>query len=395
VGIGRAEIHKYQSTVDTTTPFSQTTAQVPASVPLEPTALETVADSVLESEVGGLKHQVKTGAAVVVEQTGGDLEGKRVGLIVNSASTIQGEHLVDALVDLSTVEVAAIFAPEHGWRGDAAAGETVLDEVDETTGLFVYSLYGNSRQPDSDVLATIDVLVFDLQDVGARYYTYISTLGLAMQAAADTDTAFVVLDRPNPRGGLHISGPVRSDDQESFVGQYPVPSLYGMTAGELALAIKGERWLDGLDSLDLAVVEMQGWDRSWLDGEALANDLNERNLPGVSFDVVSYVPKADATAPDPQHEGLEVFGVALRVTDESVFEPTAVGVHLFEAVGRLAPNGVQSIIDRTQMFDLLAGNTDVRAQLVAGVPASIIVESWNEELSRFEELRSSYLIYGD
>ena len=154
-----------------------------------------------------------------------------------------------------------MFAPEHGVRGSADAGEAVGDSVDGSTGVPVFSLYGATSAPTPAMLGDVDVLVYDLQDVGTRFYTYISTMGLAMQAAARADVQFVVLDRPDPLGGMTVAGFRRDENQASFVSQYPITSAYGMTAGELATAIKSEGWFDGLADLDLRVVELEGWQR--------------------------------------------------------------------------------------------------------------------------------------
>src|SRR5262249_41999776 len=153
-------------------------------------------------------------------------------------------------------------APEHGFRGEVEAGAKVGDTIDGKTGVPVFSLYGATRKPSSAMLRNVDVLVFDIQDIGTRFYTYISTMGLAMQAAAAAGIPFVVLARPNPLGGDYVSGFILESALASFVGQYPIPVVHGLTVGELARMIKGEKWLGGLDGLDLRVVEMQGWRRS-------------------------------------------------------------------------------------------------------------------------------------
>jgi uncharacterized protein YbbC (DUF1343 family) len=189
------------------------------------------------------------------------LSGKRVGLITNQTGLVKGEHLVDLLSKASGVKLAAIFAPEHGFRGKAEAGASVRGDLDAKTGVPIFSLYGSTRKPTQAMLRNVDLVVFDIQDVGARFYTYISTMGLAMQAAATARIPFVVLDRPNPLGGEYVSGFVLEPPLRSFVGQYPIPIVHGLTVGELARMIKGERWLDGLGALELSVVEMQGWRR--------------------------------------------------------------------------------------------------------------------------------------
>ncbi len=205
---------------------------------------------------------VTTGAEAFAASRFAAVAGKRVGLVTNHTGRVRGEHLADVLSKAPNMKLTAIFAPEHGFRGTAEAGAKVRDGVDAKTGVAVFSLYGASRKPTSRMLRNVDVLVFDIQDIGVRFYTYISTMGLAMQAAAAARIPFVVLDRPNPLGGDYVSGFVLEPALRSFVGQYPIPIVHGMTVGELARMIQGEKWLDGLDGLQLSVVAMQGWQRS-------------------------------------------------------------------------------------------------------------------------------------
>ena len=366
----------------------------------------------------------KTGAEQFLETGFAEVAGLRVGLIANHTSVTSAGHLADLMAADPNMELVALFGPEHGLRGEALAGEIVADSVDPATGLEVFSLYGTSRKPTPEMLAGLDVLIYDIQDVGARFYTFISTMGLAMQAAAEAEIGFVVLDRPNPHGGTSIAGFTRTPDLGSFVSQYPIPSTYGMTAGELALAIKGEGWLDGLDELDLQIVELQGWTREtrwddwpmpWvapspalptlesaqaypgvvlfeatdldygrgtdapflvikddgLDGNQIAEDLNSRGLAGVRFEAV----------PD---------GIRYVITDPSEFEPVSVGVHVVEAFQNHSPD---PIITRPEFFDLLAGSSQLRMMLQSGVPASEIVRAWAPDIEAFEQIRLRYLLY--
>ena len=205
---------------------------------------------------------VVVGAEVLLASGFASLAGKRVGLIANQTSLANGSHLADLLKAAPGVRLAAILAPEHGFRGASEAGASVGHAVDEKTGVPVWSLYGRARKPTPAMLRGIDVLVFDVQDIGARFYTYISTLGLAMQAAAAAKIPFVVLDRPNPLGGDDVAGFVLEGSLRSFVGQYPIPIVHGLTVGEIARMIKGEGWLDGLERLDLKIVKMENWQRA-------------------------------------------------------------------------------------------------------------------------------------
>ncbi len=390
---------------------------------------------------------VRVGAEVLVDEHFKRLGGRRVGVVLNQASQVHGESLLDVLARSTGVELSAAFAPEHGVRGTAPAGAAVTDVVDERTEVPVYSLYGSTRAPTSDMLASLDVLVFDLQDVGARPYTYLSTMGLAMQAAAHAGIPFVVLDRPNPLGGEQPDGWVLQNGYDSFVGLYPIPLAHGLTAGELARAIQGERWLPGLDRLDLQVVAMEGWQRPnrwadtglpwippspglpsaeaaeiypgtvlfeatsvsvgrgtaepfsvigapWADGEAMAVELNRRQLPGVHFEPVSFVPAPTETVPAPPLQGQNLAGVRIVVDDHGAFRPVATGVHLLEVFGaEAARQGIDSFIARPDTLDALAGTNRLRLALSLGNPAADIIAGWTDEVARFDQLRQPYLLY--
>jgi len=208
-----------------------------------------------------LNDKVKTGAEVLIDDYLDDLEGKRVGLVMNPTSRIGDTHMLDTLLAHGT-DVKALFAPEHGFRGEAGAGDRIEDDIDTATGLPVYSLYGSTRMPTAEMLSELDLLLFDIQDVGARFYTYIATLGLVMEAAAENDIEVWVLDRPNPLGGDYVSGWIMEEEFESFVGPYPIPVAHGLTIGEMAQMIAGEEWMETESQPTLRVIEMQGWKRS-------------------------------------------------------------------------------------------------------------------------------------
>jgi uncharacterized protein YbbC (DUF1343 family) len=207
---------------------------------------------------------VKTGLDQLIESNFAVLHGKRVGLITNPTGVDRElRSTIDILAKAPTVELVALFGPEHGIRGDHSAGDKVKDAIDGPTGLPIYSLYGQQRKPTGEMLALIDVLVFDIQDIGVRSYTFIATLGLAMEAAAEHGKEIVVLDRPNPLGGLRMEGPLLEADRfASFVAPYPIPYVHGMTLGELARMINEEGWLAGGRRAKLTVVPMRGWRRA-------------------------------------------------------------------------------------------------------------------------------------
>lgn len=426
------------SSIDTTEVVPDS---APAAVPTPTTTPTTVSATPLTPTT--INPRVELGVVDLVRSDFAALDGRRVGLITNSVSMVDGTHLIDWMAEASNVELVRIFAAEHGVRGVAGAGELIGDGVDDTTGVPIRSLYGATRQPTPDMLEGIDTIVFDLQDVGTRYYTYTATMGLAMQAAAAADVAFVVLDRPNPLGRI-VEGDLRTDQQASFISQYPTPSLHGLTAGELALMIVGEAWLPGLDGLELDIIEMTGWDGApwrrtglqwfppspglqtmsagltypatvwfeattlsygagtglafqavgapWLDAATVVADLESRALVGVSFEVVELSPVDTLdVAIDPRLEGETFPGVRVVITDPTTFTPSAVGLHMLEAIIDSAPG--QTVIDRGAVFDLLAGTSDVRRQLLAGTPVEEITADWADIAAAFEARSFAYLLY--
>ena len=366
---------------------------------------------------------VQTGAQVLVDSDFAVLSGSRVGLIAHQNSVVEIDgtqvHLSDALVAADTVDLVALFGPEHGVRGTADAGELVDDEIDPDTGLPVFSLFGNTRQPTREMLEGIDVLVYDLQDVGTRYYTYISTMGLAMQAAANAGISFVVLDRPNPLGG-EIAGGVLEANRASFVGQYPIPDRYGLTAGELALQIVEQGWLSGLEDLDLEVVALDGWTRDllwsetglewiapspaldtvesallypatiwfeasamsygrgtedpfrvlgapWLDAEAAATELRSRSLQGVSFETTEITPTMrPGVTVEPAFLGQTIPAVRIRVDDPDALDSTGLGVHLLDVMSAQASDASTAFLNRPAWLNQLSGNTILRSAIQSG-----------------------------
>jgi uncharacterized protein YbbC (DUF1343 family) len=395
-------------------------------------------------EIGQPERLVITGAAAQFASGFADFEEQRVGLIANSASVVGGVHIADLVDQSPSVELVALFGPEHGLRGDAAAGEEVDDSVDPTTGVPVFSLYGENRTPLPEMLEGLDVLIYDLQDVGTRYFTYISTMGLAMQAAAEAEISFVILDRPNPLGGA-VSGFMRDAVVDSFIAQYPIPDQYGLTAGELASAIVGEGWLPGLDTLDLFVVEMEGWDRSttwsatglpwfppspalqtlkatslypalvpfeattvsvgrgtdrsfevlgapWLDADALISTLEQLNLPGVVIEPVSFTPEGSSDSEIP-HIGVRIDGVAISITEDGAVLAPDLGVHLLTLVLEQAGGDVEAVINNPDLLDLLAGGPMLRNQLTEGLDPQTIIDEREQANVDFDELMDIYRLY--
>ena len=394
---------------------------------------------------GTYSQPVTTGAQVLVDSGFERLQGLRVGLVVNHTARVGDEHLINLVHASDNVELAALFGPEHGLRGLEEDGVSVADGIDDLTGAPVYSLYGETRRPTLEMLSDVDVMVFDIQDVGARFYTFISTMGLAMQSAAEAGIPFIVLDRPNPLSGNYVSGFVLEPDQTSFVGMYPIPIAHGLTVGELAHMIKGEAWLPGLDDLQLEVIVMEGWQRSmqwpdtglpwvntspnipdfltalvypgtcffeatsasegrgtptpftlvgapWADPIAIARTLNGYGLPGVTFDGVTFTPEpTEGMDTNPKLSGQELGGLRVEVTSRKDYRPVEVGIHVFYTFYRAAPVR-EDFLSRSQWLARLSGTMRLEQMLSAENPENI-VDSWSDEVSAFTRVASLYHMY--
>lgn len=390
---------------------------------------------------------VRTGLDVWVGQGFSALRGKTVGAIVNPTSVDASfRHLADLLAAAPGVKLGALFGPEHGVRGEAQYMVAVEDEPrDSRTGAPVYSLYGKtfeSLSPRAEWLAGLDALVFDIQDVGSRYYTYVYTMALAMKAAAQARLAFFVLDRPNPIGGAEVEGNLVGEGFRSFVGLYPLPNRHGMTAGELARLFNQEERI----GCELHVVPCEGWKRSlpwretglpfippspnmptpdtalvypgmcllegtnvsegrgtcrpfeqfgapWLCADAVVERLERERLPGVRFRPVAFTPTFD------KHRGESCEGAFLHVTDRRAFRPVLTGLAVVQAArelsgGRFAWRAdAYEFVDSVPAFDLLCGTARVREGIEAGWPLARLVEGFDEELRSFLPRRERYRLY--
>ncbi len=391
---------------------------------------------------------VRSGAAVLADRGFDILQGQRVGLIVNHTAVVDTTHIMDLIHQSPETEITALFGPEHGIRGTADAGEEVEHGRDVRTNAPIFSLYGATRKPSAEMLDSVDVLVFDIQDIGARFYTYISTMGLAMQAAAEQGIPFVVLDRPNPIGGEYVSGFMLDPEHESFVGQYEIPMAHGLTVGELAQMIKGENLMGGLGDLDLTVVEAEGWERNmlwpetnlpwlppspnipdfetalvypgavlfeatsasegrgtrspfrqlgapWADGQALADTLNDRGLEGVRFEPVSFTPESiDGMAANPKLLDTDVHGIQYAITDPEAFQPVEAGIHVLHAFYQQAQQeGIDDFLDRPASLARLSGTDRLYEMLTSGTGPGEIIASWQDEVEQFRQARDAYLRY--
>ena len=352
------------------------------------------------------------------------LQGKRVALMVNQSSLVgsTGTHLVDTLLSQG-INIVRLFVPEHGLRGKVDAGKNVRSGVDEKTGLPVVSLYGQRKRPTPEMLADIDLLVFDLQDVGTRFYTYISSMHYLMEACAEEGKTFVVCDRPNPND--FIDGPILEPDCRSFIGVDPLPIAHGMTVGELALMIDGERWLRGGNTCHVKVIPMDGWshgDPYELPVRPSPNLPNSRSIelypslcffeatimsvgrgtskpfqaigyPDKRFGSIVYTPQIKlGEDSNPRHKGKLCYGT--DYTSVSLPKRQIALGPLLDYYRKADSLGLQ-LINQRQLFDLLAGTKKLRQQLSSGLSEEEIRASWQAGLKAFQAKRARYLLYTD
>lgn len=349
------------------------------------------------------------------------LTDQNVGVVANQTSIIGETHLVDSLV-ASGINVKRIFTPEHGFRGAADAGAKVNSGKDEKTGIEIASLYGKTKKPTTEMLKDIDVMLFDLQDVGVRFYTYISTLTYVMEACAENDIPVIVLDRPNPNG-FYIDGPVLKADNTSFVGMHPVPVVYGMTIGEYGKMVNGEGWLKNKVHCELTVVSIPGYDRNAIYELPVKPSPNLPNwesvylYPSLCFfegTIVSvgrgtdkpfqifghpelrgeytFTPQSKGGASKPLLEGQRCRGLDLtEFAHDYVNNPKKLQLEwLIEAYQQLHGKNYQFFI---KYFNLLAGDSMLKQQIENGKSMEGIRASWQSDLDKFKAIREKYLIY--
>ncbi|MDQ3814131.1 MAG: DUF1343 domain-containing protein [Armatimonadota bacterium] len=396
------------------------------------------------AEADSFTGRTLPGIDVLAQQGFAPLRGKRIGLVTNQTGIARdGRATIDVLAHAPGVKLVALFAPEHGVRGNVAAGQRVASGRDKRTGLPVYSLYGGTRRPSSRMLRGVQALVFDLQDIGSRSYTYIATMGQCMEACAAQRIPFVVLDRPNPLGGDRVEGNILETRFRSFVGPYPIAYCHGMTVGEIARMANGRGWLAGRARCSLTVVPMQHYRRSMLWGEtglpwrqtspnipyahspffyamtgivgelsalsigvgtavpfevagapgldawALEKELARRRLDGLAFSAVQWKPAHG------RYRGQTCTGVQIHITDYRRAALTRLNWELMDAVRKIAPAqrffGVSSSKDR--MFDLVCGTNRVRRMFAAGQSSAQIWAVWNAGSAAFRQQRQPYLLY--
>ncbi len=348
------------------------------------------------------------------------LKGQRVALIINHTSVVGSEKvcLLDTLLSCG-VDIKCVFAPEHGFRGDADAGASVADGRDKKSGKPIISLYGKNKRPTAEQLAGIDLVIFDIQDVGARFYTYISTMYYAMQACADNNVDFMVLDRPNPND--YIDGPMMQESLKSFVGALPIPLLHGLTVGELAKMICGEEWC--AKALQLTVIPIKGWrhgDSYSLPIKPSPNLPNDQSIalypslclfeatemsvgrgthypfqmvgyPDSKYGLFTFTPTPlKGFDMNPMQSGKECYGIDLR----KIAAPKGLSLGYFTKMMKISGQGVK-FISRPSFFDLLTGDSSLRTMLSHGASEAEIRAMWAVDLDEYKKMRSRYLIYPD
>jgi uncharacterized protein YbbC (DUF1343 family) len=407
------------------------------------TGMALILSIVLTGPVGG--QCVETGLETLVRNNFDILKGKRVGLVTNPTGVDRYLRSgVDILNDAPEVNLVALYGPEHGVRGEFTAGEHVDFETDPSSGLPVYSLYGKTRKPTPEMLKDIDILVYDIQDIGSRSYTFISTLGLLMEAAAENGIPVVVLDRPNPLGGIRMEGAVTRPGFFSFVSQFAIPYVHGMTVGELAMFLNGEGMLSGGIRCELHVVRMSGWNRSmhfddtglpwvpsspqiphgdtplyypatgiagelyavsigvgytipfqtfaadWINADSLASNLNNLKLPGVIFRPIHYKPYFSTL------EGTMVHGVQIHITDPATAPLTLLQFYMMQEAHRLWPEKNLFTMcnpSRHSMFDKVCGTDEVRKTFTKSFRVDDIIGLWTNDIPDFRATASKYFLY--
>ena len=343
-----------------------------------------------------------------------ETKNKNIAVVGNQTSVIQNTHLVDTLLELG-IKVKLVFSPEHGFRGVEDAGAHINNEIDQRTGLQIFSLHGENKKPSINQLKNIDIIIFDIQDVGARFYTYISTLHYVLEAASEQNIQVLVLDRPNPNGH-YIDGPVLEEKFKSFIGMHPIPIVHAMTIGEYAKMIIGEKWIE--NTCDLKVIEMVNYNRSEIYDLPIKPSPNLPNKRAVNLypslclferttisvgrgtnypfqhygapfikSSYSFLPKSGPGSKYPKHENKICYGINLR------YQKNILNSLNINWLIKCYNQSLDKEKFFTLNFDKLAGTDQLRKQITSGVSAEKIKESWQEGLTKFKKTRAKYLIY--
>jgi uncharacterized protein YbbC (DUF1343 family) len=351
------------------------------------------------------------------------LENKKVGVVANHTSMINKTHLIDSLVSLG-VKVTKVFSPEHGFRGKADAGEQVNSDIDSKTGLPIVSLYGKNKKPTAEQFADLDIIIFDIQDVGARFYTYISTMHYVMETCAETNKPLIVLDRPNPNGH-YIDGPILEKSFKSFVGMHPVPIVHGMTVGEYAKMVNGEEWLADKAQCNLMVIKTENYDHTRFYELPIKPSPNLPNMssiylypslclfegtpisigrgtdkpfqiighPSIKSKSYAFTPKSMDGAKNPKLKDVKCYGYDLEYfSTEYLKGKGEINLFWITEIYKNFPNKEKFF---TPMFQLLSGTDKLQQQIKVGKTETEIKETWKNGLTKFKVIRKKYLLYND
>jgi uncharacterized protein YbbC (DUF1343 family) len=384
------------------------------------------------------------GADVLITEKLELIQNKNVGVVANNPSRLtNGIHLIDTLISLG-INVKAIFAPEHGFKGELEAGKLFENSIAGFDNILIYSLYGSTKKPTTEMLEGIDILIFDLQDIGARFYTYISTLFYVLQSSAEYNIPLIVLDRPNPLGGNFVGGPMLDPEYESFIGIAPLPLMHGMTICELSKFFIGEKLIRTTNNPNVTIVKLQGWerDKNWEDlnldwystspniptfetafiypstclvegtnisegrgtekpfltlgspfvnSNDLINKMKKIGLNGIKLTSINFIPVSiKGKASQPKLENEECNGISIKITDYKIFNPVKFGIQLIYTLRNLYPSKFEF---RKDHFDKLAGSNKLRNYLEEGKDPKYIISSWREDLQKFNQTRNKYLLY--
>lgn len=380
--------------------------------------------STIFAQVGIQPYESITTGAQQTELYLPKLKNKRVAVVTNASGIIGNQHLVDTLLKLK-VKIVKIFGPEHGFRGTADAGEKVVSGKDSKTKITIISLYGSHKKPTKEDLKGVDVVVYDIQDVGVRFYTYISTMTYVMEACAENKKELIILDRPNPNG-FYIDGPVMQDKYKSFLGMHNVPIVYGMTCGEYAQMVNGEGWMKNQVKCKLTVIPLKSYDRNkFVSGlpvkpsPNLPNDTAVLLYPSLGllegtivslgrgtdfpFQVIgsptsgtyrfNFKPVANDISKRPKYQDTVCYGVDLRPLFKSMLQKRAIDIRWVSEFYHSTPDKKEVFFDRN--FNYHVGNEELQKQIIAVETPKKIVGSWQADIDAFKEIRKKYLIYKD
>ncbi|MBT8382815.1 MAG: DUF1343 domain-containing protein [Ignavibacteria bacterium] len=402
-----------------------------------------ISTSVLSCNQSLHEEQFLLGSDVLVKENLHLLDGERVGIVCNKNSVlVNGVHLIDTLLSLG-ITIAAIYALEHGFSLQFADGVLIKNPNEKIKSIPVHSLYGKVKKPTEEMLTNIDIVLFDVQDVGARFYTYISSMFYILQAAAENKIKVVILDRPNPIGGVVVDGPILIDKYKSFFGIAPIPILHGMTIGELAKLFTSENYMASARP-DVEIIKMKGWERysywddlniTWLptspniptfetalvypgtcliegtnisegrgtenpfltigapfiNPDKLISELQTEISNGIEYSPIEFIPKEIlGKAVKPKFEGEKCYGIIIKVTDKEKFSAIDFGLNLVYTLHKLYPDQFEF---RENHFDLLTGNNKIRLSFEKGDSPDLIKKSWQKNLENFKEIRNKYLLY--